>query len=140
MTILEIILIALGIWLILFVCAVFTFYILKTKAKFKQDVARGHRELWIFYHQQYEDLKDIFDKATKREELTEKQYIFLSMLFNHMEMCYKFKQYDMLPRDLSLKDDFKDIMSYPLIKKYWIQTNQFRDRGLVEYINKIIKN
>ncbi len=124
----------------LMTCGIFAFKILKTKCGFKRDIVKGHRELWTFYIEHCDKLKDLFDRKTTKKELTEEQFMFITMLFNHMELCYKLKKCDMLSRTFSLKEDWLDIMSYPLIKVYWQNTYQFREKDVAKYINKLIDN
>ncbi len=87
----EIILIVFFAWIVLNLTAVFAFWILKTRVNLQGELVKGHREIWMYYHDNYDALKDIFDND-KKEPLTEKQHMFLVMLFNHMELAYNMKK------------------------------------------------
>ena len=140
MTTLEITLIALSVWIVLFSCSLFAFYVLKTKILMDKEIIKSHRELWQYYFANYDELKDIFSKSNSKikTELSDKKYMFLVMLFNHMELVFKTKKYDMLPRDLSIKEDMADILSNSIIKDFWAVNKQFRSKSFVKFIDKLI--
>ncbi len=138
MSSLEIIILVSFIWFSIVLTGFFAFHICKTRIKFKSEIIKGHRDLWIFYHENYNDFKDIFDNNSQPEELNEKQSMFLVMLFNQMELVYNAKKYDMLPRTFDFVDDFKDIMSYNIIKKFWKGNRLYRDKSFAKFIDKII--
>lgn len=138
MSILEIIILVSCIWFAIVLTGIFAFHIYKTRIKFKAEIIKGHRDLWIFYHENYKDFKDIFDNNSQPEELNEKQSMFLVMLFNQMELVYNTKRYDMLPRTFDYVEDFKNIMSYNIIKKFWKGNRFYRDKSFAKFIDKII--
>lgn len=134
MTTLEIILVVFGAWFALMTMGIFAFVIYRSKIKAQGELVKGHREIWIYYDDNYDALKDIFDND-KKEPLTRKQHMFLVMLFNHMELAYNMKKYDMLSRKISNKEDFKDIFANNSVCEFWAKNRVFRDKAFAKYID-----
>jgi len=137
MTTLEIILIVFGVWFALMTMGIFTFVICRSKIKAQAELVKGHREIWMYYHDNYDALKDIFDNNVK-EPLTSKQHMFLVMLFNHMELAYNMKKFDLLARTIRNKEDFQDIFTNNSVGEFWEKNRVFRDKAFARYIDKVI--
>ena len=138
MSTLKIILLVAFAWFVIMTMAIFAFHIFKTKLMFKSELVKGHRDLWIFYHENYDDLKEIFSDNTKAIEINQKQSIFLVMLFNHMELSFKLKQCDMLPRTGGYGKDYKGAMSNKTIRKFWEKNRIYRDKSFARCIDKLL--
>ncbi len=108
-------------------------FTMKTKLQFKATLVKGHRELWMFYQKNEDELKEIFNKESKNK-LTPIQNRFLVMLFNHMELSYKMNEYQLLPCT-NYKQDFKHLMSNNLIKTFWEQNKIYRNKGFKKLID-----
>ena len=118
--------------LLLAVGLVFAFIYARTKLT--KQVIDNHRQLWIYYNDNFSDLGVIFDNAQKTKGLTEKQSMFLVMLFNHLQVLYQMKRVGLLA-GFTLNEDVKDILSYKTVVEFWETNKKFRNKKFVSFVD-----
>lgn len=138
MTTFEIILTVILIGAALFACGMAAFHIIKTKLSFEEKMCKAHREIWMYYQNNIGKLSHLFDDTDG--DLTPEETQFLDFIFIHMELGFKLKRYDMMPRITKYKEDWQNLFSHKKIRKYWEMTKQFRPKAMVKTIEKLIND
>ncbi len=128
-------------WFALVLAAFFAFTIIKTKIKNKSFLVKNHREIWTYYSEHEDKLKDLFDPKAKVRELTGIERRFAIMLTTHAELAYSMVKTDMLYIESKkpFMTDIAKVYSKPLMKKYWEETKQFRSPSFAKKVDNCLK-
>ena len=107
----------------------------KLKIKRTRDAVLSHRELWLYYMDD-KDLQGLLSNNNGKGELpnpetmTEKQYRFLVLFLNHMEM--------MLPSWKKYEKDWYGLFKNECLHKVYENTKLYRNKKFCKLIDKIL--
>lgn len=137
----EIVLTCFLAWGALVFTAFFAFIIMRTKIKNKALLVKSHREIWIFYSEHEDELKDLLNDDAKVRALTGKERQFATMLTLHAELAYSMMKTDMVYRESNkpYMDDFAKVFNKPLMRAYWEETKSFRLKSFAKKVDESLK-
>lgn len=109
------------------------------KVQQNRDAVLSHRELWLYYMND-KDLQGLISNNNGKElneipdpeNMTEKQYRFLVLFMNHMEM--------MLPSWKKYEKDWYGLYQNPCIRKVYENTKLYRNKKFCKLIDKILSS
>ena len=107
------------------------------KVQQNRDAVLSHRELWLYYMDN-KDLANILSNNNEKDtsdiptpqNLTEKQYRFLVLFLNHMEM--------MLPSYTKFKKDWVGLFKNDCLRYVYQNTKSYRNKKFCKLVDGII--
>ena len=134
----EIVLTCFLAWGALVFTAFFAFTIMRTKIKNKALLVKSHREIWIFYSEHEDELKELLSDKAKMRALTGKERQFATMLTIHAELAYSMLKTDMVYRESNKPyiDDIAKVYNKPLMRAYWEETKNFRLKSFAKKVDR----
>lgn len=141
MSVFEIILISFIIWFALVFAAFFAFLILKTKINNKVLLVKSHREIWCYFAEHEEELKELFNPNAKERALTGMERHFATMLTAHAELSYSMLKTDTvyIESKKPYMADIANVYNKPLMRKYWEETKACRQPSFVKKVEEYLK-
>ncbi len=137
MNLFEILLLVLLVLVVIAISAVVFAILYKLKIQRDRDAVLSHRELWLYYMDD-KDLQGILSNNNGKDvknvpnpdNLTEKQYRFLVLFLNHMEM--------MLPSWKKYEKDWYGLFRNECLRKVYENTKLYRYKKFCKLIDKIL--
>lgn len=98
-------------------------------------ITQNHGEIWINILNN-DDLKRVFDKNADivSTPVTEKEHYFTNMIFLHMSSCLKMCNSKSCFQIEGMKNDIKDILSYPIPNFVWTSVYKYHDKEFVDFV------
>lgn len=101
------------------------------------EITKLHRELWSRFDERPE-LAGLFDKSRDlvARPMTSEEVRFANFLFLHIRAAYHAEKAKIYSQPDRLKEDLREIFSYPGPRSAWAKLRPFHDRDFVAFLEK----
>jgi hypothetical protein len=104
-------------------------------------LTQSHREVWSMMMDN-EKLGRVLERdiPAKKQELTYSERQFLIFIFLHITCSFELSKRDKIINIEKDKEDIADLLSYPLVRKYWDDKGKFYNEDFRSFIMSCISD